>query len=362
MRTLEIEKTRRLPFEAGFPPALEWDSDMWLNIVDGLPNPIIIYKSDGSLVFANRRAAALFGLEEPAGALPDYLYPLVKSASRLGLYSRGREVSVPLDGGDLPMLLTEVSLGSERVICAAGMLRPSAAGGPLPEGSGSLGESMAVAGEMSERVRGPLAGIELYASILGEELDGDQGLSELIDEIRYSVREANECLTSVESMTRPLTLELHKASLSGAVDGALEALEGLFKARGVGVLVEQRELPVEADRALITQMFLNILINAAEAMPRGGRLLITEEVNDAGEAVVIFEDTGPGVAASDLGKVWNPFYTTKSQPLGLGLPVSRRIAEAHQGRIVFGLAEGGGARVKVVLPHIPASQDGGPLN
>jgi signal transduction histidine kinase len=367
MRILETEKSQRLPFEGGFLPALEWDADEWLGLFDSLPCPVIVYQPDGQLLLANRQAATRFGLEG-VFSMPDYLYPLIKNASRLELYDHGREISLNgLDGsGPYPMLLKPLSLrGQSHAIVATGLVKSGVAVEDKAPDMEGLDEGMAMAGEMSQKVRGPLAGIELYASILGEELDGtgESGLTQLIDEIRYSVREVNEYLTSVESMTEPLKLDLEKVNLADAVDEALGALNGLFKARGIGVLVEQKDLVMEMDRSLVTQMFLNILINAAEAMPGGGRLTVRQEVNRAGEAEVIFTDTGPGVSVMDAKKLFNPFYTTKNQPLGLGLPVSQRIAEAHQGRLAIGMDDPLGARVKVVLPYIPVEQaEMGPLN
>jgi signal transduction histidine kinase len=357
MRILETEKGFKIPFEPGFMPAPEWGADFWTGLVDGLPNPLILFKEDGCLLFANSEAQGFFLLDGLEGPLPEWLRPLLGLSPRLELYDHGRGISLAPPGSGEPrhIVLKSISLrGSGRILAAMGAVAP-ASRREAGDGPEALGEGMAMAGEMSQRVKGPLAGIELYASIIGEELDGagESGLSRLVDGIRAGVREANEYLTSVESMTEPLKLDLSPMNLGEAVDEALEALEQLFKSRGIGVLVEHKDMTVEADRALAIQMFLNILINAAEAMPMGGRLTVREEMNRSGEAEVIFSDTGPGVPAPDARRIFNPFFTTKSQPLGLGLPVSRRIAEAHQGRIAVGMEDPGGARVKVVLPCIP---------
>jgi nitrogen-specific signal transduction histidine kinase len=369
MRILETEKTHKSAYESGFLSLMEWDGDLWLSLFDRLPMPIVVYKPDGELMMFNREADNAFALEGQGMYLPDYLHPLVRNASRLELFDHGREIAVKSRDGQktYTMLLRTLKLngskepmgsrGPAAVVVAAGLEYPE---GPAKEqmsdASDSLDQGMAMAGEMSQRVRGPLAGIELYASILGEELDvqGESALSQIIEEIRYSVREVNEYLTSVESMTEPLKLDLRKVNLADAVDDALVALESLFKARGVGVLVEQRDLYVEMDKSLITQMFLNILMNAVEAMPMGGRLVVQEEINQRGEIEVIFTDSGPGLDMMDAKKYFNPFYTTKNQPLGLGLPVSQRIAEAHQGKLVLSQDGDLGARVKVVFPYIPS--------
>jgi signal transduction histidine kinase len=348
-------------------PALEWGSEFWMGLFDELDAPILVYRPDGRLGWANREASRALGLEGLEGRmLPERLHPLVKGGAGLEAYGHGREISVaPEDGAEAARYVLKHLPGGRPggMILAAG--RPAGS----PEGAvaarrQAFGDQMDLAGEVSRTVKGPLAGIELYASILGEELDGaDQGgLTAILDEIRYSVREMNEYLTSLESMTRPLTLDLRSWNTSDLVDEALEALNDLFKARGVGVLVEQLDMTVECDRALVVQTFLNILLNAAEAMPGGGRLIVREGMSRAGECEVVITDSGPGVPLADTQKIFNPFYTTKSQTLGLGLPVSRRIVEAHQGRIVFGADEVMGARVKVVLPCFPGEGAPGNLN
>jgi signal transduction histidine kinase len=363
MRILETEKARKRAFESSFLSIMEWDSELWLRLFDKLPVPIIIYLPDGELIMANREAENLFGLEGNIGVLPDYLYPLIKNAVRLELFDHGREIVLKSRDGEktYPMLLKTLNLrGKNQVLMATGLAKSASSPSEAALKMDVLDEGMAMAGEMSQRVKGPLAGIELYASILGEELDGqgDGGLSQIIDEIRYSVREVNEYLTSVESMTEPLKLDLKPLNLDDAVDDALLALESLFKAKGIGVLVEHKDLEVEMDRSLITQMFLNILLNAVEAMPMGGRLIVQEQINQRGEIEVIFTDSGPGVDIRDVKKFFNPFYTTKNQPLGLGLPVSQRIAEAHQGHISICQDNEIGARVKVVFPYIPLELKG----
>jgi signal transduction histidine kinase len=123
-----------------------------------------------------------------------------------------------------------------------------------------------------------------------------------------------------------------------------------LKARGVGVLVDQRPLRVQGDRKLLVQLFLNIILNALEAMPAGGKLMVDIRDNGQGQVEAIVTDTGQGIDIRRSKEIFNPFYTTKDQPLGLGLAVSRRIVEAHRGRISVGTDLSFGARVSVALP------------
>jgi PAS domain S-box-containing protein len=111
----------------------------------------------------------------------------------------------------------------------------------------------------------------------------------------------------------------------------------------------------QADRQQLRQLFLNLLTNACDAMPDGGRLTIRVkpgELNSAAAVTAEFEDTGEGIAASDLDAIWDPFFTTKleGKGTGLGLAICRRIVEEHGGVISIESREGSGTTVRVIFP------------
>jgi signal transduction histidine kinase len=349
MQYMDSEKNNSQTLSPGLWPALEWTPETWLTMFDCLPCPVVVFQADGTLLLVNSEAARLLSLAGKEGQLlPKYLAPLLNGAA-VGDDRRRLEPIVTAEGLFMFSLKRLPVNGSGGRIVAVGQAAAK------PAARESFEDSAVMAGEVSQKVKGPLAGIELYASILGEELSeaGDSALTPLIDEIMLSVRELNEYLTSFESMTRILNLEQRSFDLAEAVDEALGKLGEVFKARGVGVLVDQRPLAVQGDRRLMVQVFLNLFLNAVEAMPQGGRLSVDMRINLDGQAEVAVADTGPGVKLYNAKEVFNPFYTTKDQPLGLGLPVSRRIVEAHQGRIVLGTDMAFGARVTVTLPSFP---------
>ncbi|MDR2352688.1 MAG: hypothetical protein LBF22_05900, partial [Deltaproteobacteria bacterium] len=325
--------------------------EFYISLLNQLNYPILIFEPDGLVVFANSKAKEI--LELSGEVLPDYLNVLLDISERLDLYRYGHEVTLMPPGGKPETFLLKPLYPENPgcLILATGLSKEFEV---IPSRFGeSYGESLALAGELSQRVKGPLAGIELFASIVGEELADSADLSFMIHEIRSSVREMNEYLTSVESMTRPLEIHPEPTNLTGVLDEVLGALKELFKSKKIGVLVEMQDVTVLIDRSLMAQTFFNILINAVEAMPLGGRLIVKVEPDSLGEVRVIFTDSGPGVKFQDYKKIFNPFFTTKPKALGLGLPVSQRIVEAHQGNLIFGMDEFLGARVKVVLPYIP---------
>jgi signal transduction histidine kinase len=112
---------------------------------------------------------------------------------------------------------------------------------------------------------------------------------------------------------------------------------------------------IQADRPELHQLFLNLLTNGSDAMPEGGKLTMraTPSVLDDTEAVAIeFADTGEGITAENLEKIWDPFFTTKPEGkgTGLGLAICRRIVEEHGGTIGIQSEVGCGTTVRIVFP------------
>src|ERR1044072_310069 len=115
------------------------------------------------------------------------------------------------------------------------------------------------------------------------------------------------------------------------------------------------QLPtIQADRQQLRQLFLNLLTNASDAMPEGGKLTVRAALNDsnAGAVAIEFTDTGEGIAAENVEKVWDPFFTTKPEGkgTGLGLAICRRIVEEHGGTIEILSQSGHGTTVRMVFP------------
>ncbi len=119
-----------------------------------------------------------------------------------------------------------------------------------------------------------------------------------------------------------------------------------------------RDLPrVYADADQLKQVFLNLVLNAVEAMARKGRLTVTTAT--AGDWVVIrFQDEGPGIPAADRQRIFEPFYTTKPEGLGIGLSVSRSLIEAHGGKIAVHSREGKGTTFEIRLPAMQEGENG----
>jgi len=107
--------------------------------------------------------------------------------------------------------------------------------------------------------------------------------------------------------------------------------------------------PLKADREYLKQTLLNLILNGFQAMPEGGTLTLEAKTSNSNFLIAV-TDTGTGIAAENLPRIFDPYFTTKAQGSGLGLAISRRIIEAHGGTITAANESGGGCRVEITLP------------
>ncbi len=106
------------------------------------------------------------------------------------------------------------------------------------------------------------------------------------------------------------------------------------------------------DPNLIQQAFLNIALNAIQAMPEGGKFTVeTNREDTVGPVKIVFTDSGKGIRRADLAKIFTPFFTTRQQGTGLGLSITHRIVEQHNGEIIVESPSGKGARFTISFPE-----------
>jgi signal transduction histidine kinase len=150
--------------------------------------------------------------------------------------------------------------------------------------------------------------------------------------------------------------------VNGLLRDVVEAIRA-GEAREKGVLVEEktvRELAVEGDAEQLKQVVWNLVRNAVQATPPGGRVQVDafEQIRHGTRYVVVtIADTGSGIDPKSLGKIFNPFFTTKEGGTGLGLSISQRIVHYHKGFIEARSGPGKGSTFSIFLPA-PATADG----
>jgi two-component system, NtrC family, sensor kinase len=220
----------------------------------------------------------------------------------------------------------------------------------------SLGKLSA---SIAHEINNPLAGILTFAKLIVRTLEqgppDDATRKGAVKNLLLVQRETERCSAIVRNLLdfareRPITLK--EVELIAVVDEALQLLANQIQIQGVRIEKRVGAVPpVEGDFGQLRQSVVNVVMNACEAMARGGVLTIEVGLVEGGKWVeVAVTDTGSGIAPDHLSKIFDPFFTTKERGTGLGLSVVYGIVERHQGRIELHSEAGKGTRVAIRLP------------
>jgi len=178
--------------------------------------------------------------------------------------------------------------------------------------------------------------------------------------IAEQVRRVRDLVRTLLDMARPRHAQPVPVDLASILERSLTFFQEKLRHRGIEVEHRFEAVPtVMGDPDRLQQVFLNLLVNAADAMPDGGQLRVTLEASGGGSVAVRIRDTGVGIAPEDLGRIFEAFYTTKERGRGsgLGLVVARGIVLDHGGSIDVASEPGKGTEFVIVLPH---AGDGAP--
>ncbi len=199
-------------------------------------------------------------------------------------------------------------------------------------------EKFAVSGRISRtiahEVRNPLTNINLAVEHLMSEVDGNAEVNMLFDMITRNTGRINQLISNLLTSTRPSSLELVKASINDVLDKSLEFAQDRIELKKIKVEknYDPDICPILVNNEKIYIAFLNIIVNAIEAMEEHGILqLSTEILND--RCVAKIKDSGKGMSREDVGRLFEPYFTTKENGHGLGLTNTQNIIVSHNANI-----------------------------
>ena len=214
----------------------------------------------------------------------------------------------------------------------------------------ALGE---MAAGMAHEIRNPLGGIQLYASLLAKDVSAMPASLQLVHKISGGVRRLEGLVSQVLHFTRESQVSRAETDLAEIIATAIELAQPKVIERRVDIQVRgNAPLLLRADELLLGQAVLNLLLNAVEAMEVGGKITVqyiraTEEDGEGRQVKLTIRDSGPGIPAAILDRIFNPFFTTKDTGTGLGLAIVHRIVDAHDGTITVTNPPGGGAQFEI---------------
>jgi hypothetical protein len=212
-----------------------------------------------------------------------------------------------------------------------------------------------LAAGVAHEVNTPLAVISTYAQMLAKQVSGDDQKSKLLEKIAKQTFRASEIVNSLLNFSRTSPTEFVDVDLNRVIRETLTLVEHQLQKASVEVKLslDPSLAPVKGNSGKLQQVFLNLFLNARDAMERGGILAVkTWETN--GTAHLDVADTGQGIAPENLARIYDPFFTTKAakKGTGLGLSVTYGIIREHGGAIEVESEPGFGTRFHVELPLV----------
>jgi signal transduction histidine kinase len=231
-------------------------------------------------------------------------------------------------------------------------------------------EKMALVGKlaasMAHSIRNPFTSVKMRLFSLSRSLDLDTVQKEDFEAISAEIRHIDTIVQNFLEFSRPPRLKMQRLDPSSVVDSAVQLLAHRLKSYEVTVQVQRiGPLPtVTGDPEQLKEVIVNLIVNACEAMPKGGSIFLEEGEDGARgaatAAVIRVRDTGPGIPAAHLDKVFQPFFSTKEEGTGLGLSIAQRIISDHHGRLEVTSIENRGTTFIITLPAGGADHESHP--
>ncbi len=215
-----------------------------------------------------------------------------------------------------------------------------------------------LAGMIGHDLRNPLTSIAGAAYYLKRRLSqlGDERIMEMLDLIEKNIAYSNKIINDLLDYSREVKLDITETNPENIVDEALAAVQIPSNIKVVKLVDKKPKM--RADFEKLKRVFVNLIRNAVEAMPKGGTLTI-KSMKKGDNVMFTVSDTGIGMTEEVMKKLWTPLFTTKAKGMGLGLAICKRFVEAHGGTITVESAPEKGATFTVTLPIEPKIEEEG---
>ncbi len=331
---------------------LEFALDYLNSLLESMSDGVIAVDPRGIVTAFNRAASAVLGYapEEVIGQSFEAVFgrSFATPPARAVMELRARDGrAVPVNERDSPMTGRDGQrIGAVKVFHDLSELEELRAQVRQKERLAALGE---MAATVAHEIRNPLGGLMGFAELLARDLGADDPRTRHVTRILAGARQLEGVVNELLEYTRPLQLALDTVNLARLFDEVLGY--AAIKTDRIHVVLDvPPDLEIEGDTARLRQVFLNILINAAQSIEGEGTVRVVAQ-NSERDVRIDIHDTGCGMPAEQTAKVFSPFFTTKEQGTGLGLAVAAKIIEGHGGAVQVQSALGQGTTFTVLLPR-----------
>ena len=341
-------------------------------LLQDLEDAVFIFNRDRRLIFASGSVEKFLGrqrIDLVGGSISEIFLPnttlglLIAQASQTGRVVRNRRV--PVDAaGEGPAAVSIVLLSVDFLETLPG----SGSGSGIlvrlrdPEAQRKIGRELQtadrlaaisrVSGGVAHEVKNPLNAILLHVEVARAKLSrGDTDVSQQMEIISREILRLDRVVKTFLDFTRPVELNLGNVAFADLLQEIVELARPQAASRQIHIVVDERAdgAEIRVDRDLLKQAVLNVVVNAIEAMPGGGELRFesaaTEDV-----AEIRVSDTGPGIPPELREKIFRLYFTTKTEGSGIGLAMTFRIVQLHDGTIDFTSEPGKGTTFSIRLP------------
>jgi two-component system, NtrC family, sensor kinase len=339
------------------------------NILESLNDGLAVVNQDRRVVRWNRQLEELFGVrhEDAVGRRLNELFDrsfLDVLGSRSDAPEGTAFYRVPLATRHEPprRLLVNVATtplrDSDGAIAGTILILEDISSRVQLEEQLQISEKMAsiglLAAGVAHEVNTPLTGISSFTQMLLQNAEPDDPRTKVLEKIERQTFRAAKIVNGLLNLARPAQVDSGPIDLHAVINDVLSLLEHQLKTSSIQVRKElgTRGLLVQGIEYKLQQVFLNLFLNARDAMPRGGWLTIATSLREDGAAVVEVSDTGSGIPPDHLSRIYDPFFTTKDlgKGTGLGLSITYGIIQEHGGTITCESSVGQGSRFTIGLP------------
>ncbi len=365
---LTVEKeTAHLQARAKLIDSLEEAEIKYRTLVEQSPDAICIYQNR-RFVYSNERFVELFGYDHTELVDNDFDYnQLVLPEDRnylneqlkLLVKQRSKYISFSVGGQSKSGNRLDLRISIQRFLyngkIAHQLVVHDISEMKRREREMSRKEHMAFIGEMSTRIaheiKNPLASLQTGIQLLESNLPSDPETGEYFQRLTGEVQRVDRIVKGLLSYAREDELEMYPSNLRDLIERVIELLKPTINDRKIRWLMTYKTdiENVRMDAQKIEQVFWNLLINAAQAIEHEGRIQVEVNSNDDILRISI-SDNGRGMSIETQAKLFQPFFSTKSQGTGLGMAISRKIIQAHGGRIDVKSIPDQGTTIHITIP------------
>lgn len=345
------------------------------SIVDRAGDAISVVDLEGKILYWNEGAEQIYGFkkEETIGQnIADFLYPREKTLREaeeklmeeiMGRVRKGEVVSnvevkrMTKEGKEIITSMTISPLrdaegkiiGASRICKDITQMKKVEERLLLTERLTSLGELSA---GVAHELRNPLAGIKINTQVLLRKKDLPEIERKLLESSLEGIGKIQKIVEDMLHFAKPKAAHFKEEKINEVVESSLAIFQNKLKKGNISLMFQKGEdLPnVWIDAHQIQQVLINLMLNAIQAMEKGGTLTIRTFPENGGNIGIEVKDTGVGIPKSHLKKIFDPFFTTKSDGTGLGLSISLKILENHDATIEVESQEGKGSSFTIHLP------------